>query len=174
MLAEIDELIQRTMTYNQPPPPGFDSIKATEKAQELLMRHLNAKQQKEYLASHTFPVKGANRTYSVGPAGVSILTGKYKGHSLCVGPADRSLPVADKMLALKLWIEANEAGFLAVANPMWNGYCQLGLKEELLPKHGHVPVNPPAPVAYHWQFANANEARYINTTTTITTDNTGR
>lgn len=105
---------------------------AAEKAEKLLLDHLTPSQKRSYTERGYFLVKGKKLTYSIDKYANVRLTTK-PGGSFCVYTSfedvtaltyndyieREALPTADTAFALKLFIEANEAKFLSIAN--WSG-----------------------------------------------------
>lgn len=96
-----------------------------ERAQQLLLRHLTEEQRESFLAYKFFVVKGrSGERYRIEDRGhmvanIAVLT-RHVGleavkHRLC-GHCDRSIPLADQLLAQKLMIEGAEDEFLRIAN----------------------------------------------------------
>lgn len=111
------------------------------KARQLLLDHLDKKQKKELAKTQGFTVKGQVMTYRIGmDAQVRVGPGPQEGTRFCVSTEDRTMPLADQVLATKLFIEGDEAGFLAVANP------NADYRRKLTPEGVMVPspaVEPP-------------------------------
>ncbi len=84
-------------------------------AERLLLRHLDERQRAHYAEAGTFFVRGPTTgdQYLVAPARILCfrddpLRGKVV-ESLCVYPSDvHCIPSPDRMLAMKLWLEADE------------------------------------------------------------------
>jgi hypothetical protein len=101
---------------------------AQENARALLLSCLTPAQQEEYQASQSFTVKvpSGNR-YRIEPRkNYNVVGLSRKGRpqaEYCAGPVE-DVPLEDQMLAQKLLLETDEAGFLAVANgrPAIGGY----------------------------------------------------
>jgi hypothetical protein len=93
---------------------------AQQNARTLLLSCLTPAQQEEYRASQSFTVKvqsgnryriESRKNYNV--VGLSR-NGRHQAE-YCAGPVE-DVPIEDQMLAQKLLLETDEAGFLAVAN----------------------------------------------------------
>lgn len=147
---------------------------AVKKAEKLLLRHLTKLQAIEYKATGEIEVQGSHHRYRISASGAQILSGRFKGGNLCVAPIGysnrydrRSLPYADRVLTMKLWIEANEKGFLEVANTMWAPYTRVTLDDELvvINKYKNVPAIADNNL-YQWLFPQPVVGN--GTTTTIT------
>jgi len=93
------------------------------RAEELLKQHLSEDQQQQFERDREFIVVGSRGTrYKIREnrgsvvANISVLKDDgSEGHRLCCHPRD-CLPIADVMLAQKLWLESDEQQFLRVAN----------------------------------------------------------
>lgn len=99
----------RALYYGEQPTRS-----AEEAAEELLFRHLDRDQRRSYSLRKGFEVKGAHNIYWVTKAG-GVDAIKPRG-SFCVYLRERILPSADRALAMKLYIEGDEEGFLREAN----------------------------------------------------------
>jgi hypothetical protein len=87
------------------------------KADLLLEEHLDKNQLAFWNKNRSFLVKGKKLTYLIQPGG-RVSTLKPKG-DFCINTTDHSQPEGDIVLGLKMFIEANEEGFLEEAN--WSG-----------------------------------------------------
>ena len=115
--------VQRKMAwlFNGAWRASFSAAYAERRAEDLLVEHLTAKQQEQYLKSRSFTVKGgttgctylitqrwAMNIYRLGRCG-------EKREHLCFHTT-HVLPVADNMLAQKIMLESSETEALAIAN----------------------------------------------------------
>jgi len=92
---------------------------AIDKADKLLLKCLNQKQQKTYKKEGWFVVEsslGNRYKISAGPYGVKLLDKKGKDKREHCLQLKEVVPNADQLLALKLLIEADESRFLLLAN----------------------------------------------------------
>lgn len=98
-----------------------EELAAKLKAEQLLLEHLDEKQQEEYKSIRAFNVVSADgqRTYRIreGWAGnVDLLSPEGKViKRYCIHP-DIACPVPDNMLAQKLLLETDEKAFIRIAN----------------------------------------------------------
>lgn len=125
---------------------------AEAKAQKLLHDHLTPQQRKHLDERGYFLVKGRFMTYRVGASGRVQLDKPPKGFSgdFCVGPVE-PLPMGDRALTVKLWIEASEAAFLGIANPTWIPGGHIDIAGKVVPRiaaPNGVPVGDP--LRYNW------------------------
>lgn len=97
-----------------------------QRARELLLRNLTQEQRDSFNEHKFFVVEGRSgdryriedRGHMVGNVAVlsrHIIRGEVVKHRLC-GHCDRSIPLADQLLAQKLMIEGAEDEFLRIAN----------------------------------------------------------
>jgi len=122
---------------------------ARERAQALLLAHLDEEQRRQYEAAQNFYVQGRLGRYLLRvptPGTVYITEGKYRGSRLCI-----QLPLeyepCDAALARKLLIEADEDAFLKEA-------CGL------IPLEAAPPVAAP-PVTVSIQFADGSNVQGV-------------
>jgi hypothetical protein len=111
-------------------------------AERLLLRHLDDGQRAHYAESGTFFVRGTTTgdQYLVAPARIlcfrdDSVRGKVV-ESLCVFPSDvQYIPSADRMLAMKLWLEADEMHVRRTAGRHFitGGECKCHLCRPTLP-----------------------------------------
>lgn len=107
---------------------SFDR-EAVERARETLIHCLNPVQRAEFERTNSFTVVAQdNRMYKVLPEDVYNVEDEY--YRYCCVPAE-PCPVYDKMLASKLWLEAQFTDFMATANKS--------------PKRGRIPTGGPHP-----------------------------
>jgi hypothetical protein len=92
---------------------------ATEKARVLLIDHLDPNQKAQFLKTGTFDLRTDKHLYRIRPGGL-VERINEQGVSLsrfCIhADASYRLPRFDQALIHKLFLESNEAGFLATAN----------------------------------------------------------
>jgi len=89
---------------------------ATERAEALLASHLTDAQRTELAAHGHFTVQGsAGGEYRISGLGVRRVDQGKAVERLCCHP-DHAYPVGDRMLAQKLWLEADEPAFCQIAN----------------------------------------------------------
>jgi len=92
------------------------AIEAHERAETLLLEHLNADQAEQWRNDNSFDVVAqSGSTYKVDAQAGSV-TDHEKGVWYCLQPDDEEVPSPDLALAHKLWLEADEEGFLRKAN----------------------------------------------------------
>lgn len=117
---------------------------AIEKAEWLLDRHMTDEQRKTWAKNHWMRIDGKDaNTYRIDRDGnVSVWRKKgtdkgwTKRGTFCMYTTDPTMPVADKILATKMYLEANEEGYLAEANYSdMSGYAfrKLQVNGELVP-----------------------------------------
>lgn len=98
----------------------FDRLeydRAQRKAEQTLVEHLDSIQRKSFAKERSFLVKGKTMTYRLSITDQPrIVAGSQKGTPFCINPTQR-IPRCDELLAIKLWIEANEEAFLKEAHP---------------------------------------------------------
>jgi len=88
---------------------------ASVRARSLLLEHLDEDQRASYEATGTFVVRAeSGETYTVGWQDKAAARPEIN-RWYCLEP-ERNVPRADQLLAVKLWLEADEAGFLEKAN----------------------------------------------------------
>lgn len=94
-----------------------DHAQAIEKAEKLLVEHLNDDQKETYRKKKRFTVTSCKGTkYLVGSGRVKELDGKNRPvRDLCIH-LDWPIPPPDNLLAQKLMIETNEDSFRRIAN----------------------------------------------------------
>lgn len=101
-----------------------------ERAEALLVGHLDKQQREKYNLLGYFEVAGASSTlyrlYVLPPAPVIVLTGEYSGSNLCIQTAP-NYHHCDAALARKLMIETAEDEFLATACGLRVGSPRLGV-----------------------------------------------
>lgn len=137
--AEVKELVAQITTLIKPMmkergatgPQSFietlfyelgkiEAEEAQERAAWLLDRQLSAEQRKSLAKQRSFLVKGKTMTYRItADAQVHVAPSKNYaagGTFLCIMPTG-GLPVADRILSMKLMIEGAEEEFLKIANP---------------------------------------------------------
>jgi len=86
------------------------------RARDLLVSCLNDEQRKEFSSLNAFTVTGqSGEKYRIKHGKAFNVTRLSDKIELCAGPAD-NVPTYDYMLAQKIWLEADEAGFLEDAN----------------------------------------------------------
>jgi len=94
-------------------PPATE---AYERAEALLLEHLNEEQAGQWRNDNSFDVVAqGGRTYKV-DAQASSVTDYEKGVWYCLQVDNEDVPSPDLALAHKLWLEADEEGFLRTAN----------------------------------------------------------
>ena len=104
---------------NTTPPPAFTAI-AVKRAEQLLDRLLTSKQRRYWHRNRYVDIRSPaypNRLYRI-PAHGQIMcfdSGKLTKR-LCIYSLDR-IPLADKIVALKVMIESDEQEFLKIAIP---------------------------------------------------------
>lgn len=115
---------------------------AIEKAEWLLDQHMTDAQRKTWAKNRYIQIQGKDaNVYRIGRDGdVSVWAKTDKGHkrrgAFCMYTTDATMPVADKILATKMYLEANEEGYLKEANfTSLNGYSfrKLQVDGELVP-----------------------------------------
>ena len=115
--------VQRKMAwlFNGAWRASFSRAYAERRAEDLLVEHLTAKQQEQYLKSRSFTVKGGTTgcTYLIARGRVMNIyrlgrCGEKREH-LCFH-ITYVLPVADNMLAQKIMLESSETEALEIAN----------------------------------------------------------
>jgi len=88
---------------------------ADQRAIDLLLEHLDEGQRASYEATGTFMVEAASgRAYTLGRGNKAAVCPEIN-RWWCLEP-ERDVPRGDWLLAVKLFLEADEAGFLAEAN----------------------------------------------------------
>jgi len=89
---------------------------AYERAEALLLEHLDEGQARDWKNDSSFDVIAQDGgTYKVDAQAQSV-TNYANGVWYCLQPYDSMIPSPDVALAQKLWLEADEAGFLKAAN----------------------------------------------------------
>lgn len=69
---------------------------------------------------------------------------------------------------MKLWIEANEEKFLAIANPTWAPYAHLTLDDRLVARPGREEHHAQWGQPYPPQVGFLTNTAFTNTATTVT------
>lgn len=124
VLAQINVEMQR-----------IERHEAEEKAEWLLDQHLNNEQRKTFAKHGYIEITGKDaNTYRVDRAAMtSVWVKKPKGMEkrgdFCMYPSDQTMPWADKVLATKLYLEADEEGYLKEAN--FTGFDGFGFRKLL-------------------------------------------
>lgn len=96
-------------------PDAVISPEASDRAYALLRSFLSPVQQQQWDLEQQFVVIAqSGLSYLVHPTHNVVSSA---GQTYCIGPLDRATPIGDRLLTFKLWLEANEAGFLREANP---------------------------------------------------------
>lgn len=114
--AELIERIKIEMQF-------IERREAQEKAEWLLDQHLDDQQRKTFAKLGYIQIKGADAlTYRINRDAMTSVwikgdSGRLHKHGdFCMNTEDASLPIPDKILATKLYLEANEKEYLKVAN----------------------------------------------------------
>jgi hypothetical protein len=93
-----------------------DEQTAERKAYDLLMGKLTAAQSRCMTKfGHFWALAPSGRRYRIGPSTLSYIDDEGKNVNLCVNLQD-AVPRYDRMLALKMYVESNEAELLRKAN----------------------------------------------------------
>jgi hypothetical protein len=156
---------------------------AQEKAEWLLDQHLTDEQRKTWAKSRYIQIPGKDaNTYRIDRDGrVSVWAlskaGKWTQRGeFCMYSTDQTMPIADKILATKMYLEANEEGYLKEANYSGTGtgygFRKLQTNGELKPpKRSNHLLDPNY---FFVPYLNTNEVRFqlLNDATTNTTDET--
>jgi hypothetical protein len=92
------------------------AIEAHQRAETLLLEHLNAEQAEQWRNDNSFDVVAqSGSTYKVNAQAGSVTNYEEK-RWYCLQADDEEIPSPDLALAHKLWLEADEEGFLRKAN----------------------------------------------------------
>ena len=144
----------------------IDAKLVTKRSKELLYDHLTKNQISDLEKLGEFKIKMEHNTYFVdNEARVGAQSHETHRRFLCVSTRDPSLPIFDKILAVKLYIEGNEKEFLKTANV--SGDYSLKLDQDGVLRRNGRTIGNEEPIDYARINATLNETlaglRVVNT-----------
>jgi len=114
---------------------GRRKQEARDRAALLLLDHLDDAQKEEWNRIQQFRVIGQKGNVYVVSDGGKVVCNDVP---LCIYTLDHDIPGPDRALAAKLYIEANEAGFLKTANALSSAEFKMGIDGKVRNRKGET------------------------------------